>query len=303
METIKSFENMLNHLVERGERKRVAIVWAADHNSQVSVQRALEAGFIDAIFVGCQKEVEQNEDVMRYADHVFFAEAENADDAARRAVQMVHEGKVDVLMKGLINTDNLLHVVLNKETGILPRGRVLTHITAAMMPGYDKLLFFTDSAVIPYPSHEQRIEQVRYVTDLCHKMGIAEPRIALNHCTEKPNEKYFPFTLGYRDIIEKGKQGEFGPCIIDGPLDLKTSISPESLRIKGIDSPIGGQADAVVFPDIEAGNVFYKAVTFFHGETAGMLVGPTVPVVLPSRADSKACKFNSLALASMMSNT
>ncbi|MBR1469800.1 MAG: phosphate butyryltransferase [Prevotella sp.] len=303
METIKSFENMLNHLVERGERKRVAIVWAADHNSQVSVQRALEAGFIDAIFVGCQKEVEQNEDVMRYADHVFFAEAENADDAARRAVQMVHEGKVDVLMKGLINTDNLLHVVLNKETGILPRGRVLTHITAAMMPGYDKLLFFTDSAVIPYPSHEQRIEQVRYVTDLCHKMGIAEPRIALNHCTEKPNEKYFPFTLGYRDIIEMGKQGEFGPCIIDGPLDLKTSISPESLRIKGIDSPIGGQADAVVFPDIEAGNVFYKAVTFFHGETAGMLVGPTVPVVLPSRADSKACKFNSLALASMMSNT
>ena len=99
-----------------------------------------------------------------------------------------------------------------------------------------------------------------------------------------------------------GKQGEFGPCIIDGPLDLKTSISPESLRIKGIDSPIGGQADAVVFPDIEAGNVFYKAVTFFHGETAGMLVGPTVPVVLPSRSDSKACKFNSLALASMMSN-
>lgn len=302
MEIIKSFESMLNHLVQQGKRNRVAVVWAADYNSQVSVQRALEAGFIDAIFVGCQKEVEKNEDVMRFADHVFFEDATDADHAARRAVEMVHEGKVDVLMKGLINTDNLLHVVLNKETGILPRGRVLTHITAAMMPGYDKLLFFTDSAVIPYPTHEQRIEQVRYMTDLCHKMGIEEPRIALNHCTEKPNEKYFPFTLGYRDIIEMGKQGEFGPCIIDGPLDLKTSISPESLRIKGIDSPIGGQADAVVFPDIEAGNVFYKAVTFFHGETAGMLVGPTVPVVLPSRADSKACKFNSLALASMMSN-
>ena len=298
---IRNFKEMLSHLAEQGERRRVAIVWAADHNSQVSVQRALEAGFIDAIFVGCQKEVEQNEDVMRYADHVFFEPATDADDAAKRAVQMVHEGKVDVLMKGLINTDNLLHVVLNKETGILPRGRVLTHITAAELPGYNKLLFFTDSAVIPYPTHEQRIEQVRYMADLCHKMGIEEPRIALNHCTEKPNEKYFPFTLGYREIIEMGKKGDFGRCIIDGPLDLKTSISPESLRIKGIDSPIGGEADAVVFPDIEAGNVFYKAVTFFHGETAGMLVGPTVPVVLPSRADSKSCKFNSLALAAMMS--
>ena len=302
MEIIKSFESMLNHLAQQEERKRVAVVWAADYNSQVSVQRALEAGFIDAIFVGCQKEVEQNDDIMCYADHVFFEPADDADGAARRAVEMVHEGKVDVLMKGLINTDNLLHVVLNKETGILPRGRVLTHITAAMLPSYDKLLFFTDSAVIPYPTHEQRIQQVHYIVDLCHKMGIEEPRIALNHCTEKVNEKYFPFTVGYREIVEMAEKGDFGRCIIDGPLDLKTSISPESLRIKGIDSPIGGEADAVIFPDIEAGNVFYKAVTFFHGETAGMLVGPTVPVVLPSRADSKNCKFNSLALAAMMSH-
>ncbi len=302
METIRSFEDMLSHLAQLSERKRVAIVWAADHNSQVSVQHALEAGFIDAIFVGCQKEVEQNEDIMRYRDHIFFAEANDADDAAHRAVAMVHEGKVDILMKGLINTDNLLHVVLNKQTGILPRGRVLTHITAAQLTGYDKLLFFTDSAVIPYPTQEQRIEQVRYVADLCRKMGIDEPRIALNHCTEKVNEKYFPFTVGYLDIKEMAKRGEFGPCIVDGPLDLKTSISPESLRIKGIDSPLGGQSDAVVFPDIEAGNAFYKAITFFHCDTAGMLVGPTVPVVLPSRADSKRCKFNSLALAAMMSS-
>ena len=113
------------------------------------------------------------------------------------------------------------------------------------------------------------------------------------------NEKYFPFTVGYQDIKEMARQGEFGRCIVDGPLDLKTSISPESLRIKGIDSPLGGESDAIVFPDIEAGNAFYKTITFFHSDTAGMLVGPIVPVVLPSRADSKRCKFNSLALAAM----
>ena len=302
METIKNFEAMAEHLAQRGERRRVAVVWAADYNSQVSVLHALEAGFVDAVFVGCQQEVEQNADIMKHGAHVSFEAADDADSAARRAVEMVHEGKVDILMKGLINTDNLLHVVLNKQTGILPRGRVLTHITAAQLTGYDKLLFFTDSAVIPYPTQEQRIEQVRYVADLCRKMGIDEPRIALNHCTEKVNEKYFPFTVGYLDIKEMAKRGEFGPCIVDGPLDLKTSISPESLHIKGIDSPIGGEADAIIFPDIEAGNAFYKTITFFHSDTAGMLVGPMVPVVLPSRADSKRCKFNSLALAAMMSS-
>ena len=303
MEIIRSFESMLNHLTQQEERKRVAVVWAADYNSQVSVQRALEAGFIDAIFVGCQKEVEQNDDIMRFADHVFFEPADDADGAARRAVEMVHEGKVDVLMKGLINTDNLLHVVLNKETGILPRGHVLTHITAARLPEYEKLLFFTDSAVIPYPTQEQRIQQVRYITAMCHSFGIKQPKISLIHCTEKVNEKYFPFTVGYKDIIKMGEAGEFGDCLIDGPLDLKTSVSPESLRIKGIESPIGGEADALVFPDIEAANVFYKSITLFLGvETAGTLQGTLAPVVLPSRSDSKLCKFYSLALAAISCN-
>lgn len=304
MEIIRSFEDMVIHLAQRGVRKRVAIVWAADNYSQESVARALEVGFVEAIFVGCQKEVEANPKLMRYVDHISFVEAADRDDAAHRSVAMVREGKADILMKGLINTDNLLHVVLNKETGILPRGKVLTHITAARLPEYEKLLFFTDSAVIPYPTQEQRIQQVRYITSLCHSFGIDEPKISLIHCTEKVNEKYFPFTLGYKEIIKMSEAGEFGPCIIDGPLDLKTSVSPESLRIKGIDSPIGGEADALVFPDIEAANVFYKSITLFLGvETAGTLQGTLAPVVLPSRSDSKLCKFYSLALAAISCNS
>ena len=303
METIRSFEDLLIHLAQRSERKRVAIVWAADLNSQVSVQRALEIGFIDAIFVGCQEEVEKNAAIMRYSDHVQFVTATDRDEAAKTAVQMVREGKVDILIKGLINTDNLLRVVLNKETGILPKGNVLTHITAARLPEYDKFLFFTDSAVIPYPTQEQRIQQVRYTLSLCRSLGINEPKISLIHCTEKVNERIFPFTVGYREIVDMANRGDFGPCIIDGPLDLKTSVSPESLRIKGIESPVGGDADALVFPDIESANVFYKTITLFLGvETAGTLMGPIAPVVLPSRSDSKFCKFYSLALAAMLSN-
>ena len=300
METIKSFEDMVIHLAQRNDRKRVAVVWAADRNSQVSVARALEIGFIEAIFVGCQAEVEANESIMRYASHVSFIPADDRDEAARISVKLVRDGGADILMKGLINTDNLLHVVLNKETGILPRGHVLTHITAARLPEYEKLLFFSDSAVIPYPTQDQRIQQTRYMLYVCRALGIEEPKISLIHCTEKVNEKYFPFTVGYREIVGMAERGEFGRCIIDGPLDLKTSVSPESMRIKGIKSPIGGDADALIFPDIEAANVFYKSITLFLGvETAGVLQGTMAPVVLPSRSDSKLCKFYSLALAAI----
>lgn len=300
METIKSFEDMVIHLAQRNDRKRVAVVWAADRNSQVSVARALEIGFIEAIFVGCQAEVEANESIMRYASHVSFIPADDRDEAARISVKLVRDGGADILMKGLINTDNLLHVVLNKETGILPRGHVLTHITAARLPEYEKLLFFSDSAVIPYPTQDQRIQQIRYMLYVCRALGIEEPKISLIHCTEKVNEKYFPFTVGYREIVDMAERGEFGRCIIDGPLDLKTSVSPESMRIKGIKSPIGGDADALIFPDIEAANVFYKSITLFLGvETAGVLQGTMAPVVLPSRSDSKLCKFYSLALAAI----
>lgn len=298
MEKIKSFDDLIRHLSERSDRKRVAVVWASDDHTQEAISMALKGGFMHAICVGARKEIEQSEYLRPYMDHIEIVDADDKDAAAAKAVEIVREGNADVLMKGLINTDNLLHAVLNKEHGILPKGRVLTHIAAADIPTYPKLLFFTDAAVIPYPTHEQRIEQVRYVSELCHSFGIEEPRIALNHCTEKPNEKFFPFTLGYAEIKEKAAAGEFGKCIVDGPLDLKTSCNLEALQTKGIDSPIQGEADAIIFPDIEAGNAFYKAVTTFcPGEIAAMLKGPLAPVVLTSRGDSVISKFYSLSLA------
>ena len=302
METITNFEQLVAHLSQLGTRKRVAVVCASDDSTQYAVARALDEKFIDAIFVGSEEEVRANPAFAPHADHVSFVAADDCDDAARKAVALVREGKADVLMKGLINTDNLLHAVLNKETGILPKGRVLTHITASILPNYPKFLFFTDAAVIPYPTHEQRVEQVRYVAKLCQSFGIESPKISLIHCSEKVDGKFFPFTERYAEIIESAKNGEFGPCVIDGPLDLKTSCCKESLEKKGISSPLEGEADALIFPDIEAGNVFYKTITLFAGaETAGMLAGTMAPVVLPSRSDSKICKFCSLALAAINS--
>lgn len=273
MKSIRDFNELTAYLREKGVRKRVAVICGGDESTLHATERAEREGFAKIIRM-------------------------NGENAAARAVALVREGKADVLMKGLVNTNDVLHAILNKETGILPRGRILTHITAAQIPGYPRLLFFSDAAVIPYPTQEQRYTQIAYMARVCHNFGIAEPRISLIHCNEKVSEKYFPHTIGYAALAEAAHAGDFGPCIVDGPLDLKTSCCEESMRTKGISSPIGGEADALIFPDIEAANVFYKTITLFcHAKTACVLQGPLAPVVLPSRADSADSKFFSLALA------
>lgn len=303
MERITSFEQLVAHLASLPHRSRVAVVWAADPSTQEAVWKAIESGVARAIFVGASEELSKCPEVKKWEQYITLVDASDPDEAAAKAVSMVKEGEADILMKGMINTDNLLRAVLNKEHGILPRGNVLTHVTVAEIPSMKRLLVFTDAAVIPYPTQQQREEQVRYTTRICRSLGIAEPKVALIHCTEKPNEKHFPFTVGYAEIIDKARQGEFGACVVDGPLDLKTSLDRHALEKKGLQSPLEGESDVIIFPDIESGNVFYKAITLFaHANTAGMLQGTMAPVVLASRGDSIESKFCSLAASAILIN-
>jgi len=269
---------MIVFLQQRGDRRRVAVICASDASTRYAVEKGQEMGFIEPIYV----------------------DGDDKDECSRRAVAMVKNGEADILMKGLVNTDVVLRAILNKENGILRPGHVLTHVAMAEIPKYEKLLFFTDAAVIPVPTKEQRRQQIHYMNYVCHALGIEEPRIALIHCAEKVSEKTFPYTVDYLEIIALAQSGYFGRCIIDGPLDLKTSLDSVSLREKGIHSAIGGEADALIFPDIVAGNVFYKTLTLFaYTKTAGVLQGTQCPVVLPSRSDSPESKYYSLALAAI----
>lgn len=296
MKAIQNFDELVEHLQARSEKRHLAVVCPNDESTQQAVMQAVDMGFADAVLVGCTPESEKA--FARYAGQVEFVQASDVNDAAAKGVALVREGRADVMMKGLLNTDDLLRAVLNKETGILPKGRVLTHITCAQVPQYDKLLFCTDVAVIPSPTKEQREAQLKYLLALCRSMGIRQPGVALINCSEKVSEKHFPHTVEYRELVERAAKGDFGPCIVDGPLDLKTSLSGKALRKKGLKSPLMGHADALIFPDIQAGNVFYKTITLFcKAQTAAMLAGPEVPVVLTSRADSIESKFYSLALA------
>ena len=304
MEQIKNFDQLVRHLVSpQGatdvQRRRVAVAFPHDFSTQQALLMALKEGFVHALLVGSREQI--GDTFAAYNDHVTYIDADSPADACAKAVKLARDGQADVLMKGQVNTDDLLRAVLSKTDGLLPPGRVLTHVTCAHIQEHgDQLLFCSDVAVIPHPTADQRREQLKYILGICHTMGINEPRVGLINCTEKVNEKHFPFTVEYKELIAEAQHGDFGPCIVDGPLDLKTCFSPEALHKKGIDSPLEGRADAIIFPDIQAGNVFYKTITCFcHTETAAILCGPSVPVVLPSRGDSPQNKFYSLALASI----
>ena len=274
MKTIHNFEELRERL-RQGEPCRVAAIEATDSHSSEAVETAVREGWakVTNLTTG---------DPQRSADE---------------AVQMVRNGEAEVIMKGIINTDVLLRAVLNKEHGLLPKGNVLTHLSAIYLPMLGRIILMGDPAVIPYPTLEQREAMIRYTVKLAAAYGIEEPRIALIHCTEKVSEK-FPLTLDYVQLIEKSKRGEFGKAIVDGPTDLKCAICKESADIKGIVSPLEGRADMLMMPDIEAGNVFYKTLTAFtDAQLAVGLMGAACPISLTSRSDSMETKLNSLAMA------
>ncbi len=298
MQYIRDFESLFGYLSDESRpRVRVAVVCPHDDHTLEAVKGALDKGFADFVLVGKPEVINNLSLLADHADRVELVEIEDTDEAARTAVKLVREGRADVLMKGLINTDNLLRAVLNKENGLLPKGNVLTHVTAAQIPGRDKLLFFSDAAVIPFPTLDQRVAIVDDVARLCRNFGIETPRIALIHCTEKISPK-FPVTEDYVEIKRRAAEGAFGQVIVDGPMDVKTAVDIHSGEVKGIVSPINGQADAVILPDIEAGNVFYKTLTCFAGSlNAGMLMGTSAPVMVSSRSDSTRSKLCSLAMA------
>lgn len=297
---IRTFEDLIQLLAQRRVRKRLAVVNGIDTHTQRAVEMALDEGLVDIIFVGGREIISHNQAMAHYHSHVSYIDADSRIDAAHKAVGLVRDGKADMLMKGRINTDDLLRAVLDKQEGMLAPGSVLTQITLAEIPGYDHMIMFTDAAVIPFPTQEQRMEQVKYVVKAWHIMGEDKPRVSLIHCSEKTDGRHFPYTEGYKNIIKAAREDVFGPCIIDGPLDITTSLSPEALQVKGLSSPLEGHADALIFPNIEVGNVFHKTLTFFaHARTASVLQGTLAPVVLPSRGDTTEAKFLSIALAAL----
>lgn len=298
MEPLHDFSGLTRKLRSQNRRKRVVVVCPDDPHTEYVISRALHESIADFLLVSDAEHVQTSLFIQEaFPENVKVIKASSVEDAAREAVSIVKHGSADILMKGLINTDTLLRAVLDKENGLLPKGNVLSHVTLTQIPLYNKFLLFSDAAVIPKPTLEQFDSMIKYDIEICHKLGIAEPRIALINSSEKVNPK-FPHTLDYEELKVRASKGEYGSIYIDGPMDVKSACDSHSGELKGISSPVVGHSDLLIFPNIESGNTFYKTLSLFgDANMAGMLIGTIAPVVVPSRADSGNSKYYSLILA------
>ena len=303
MQPIKSFNDLTAHLLGSNQRKRIAVANAVDEHTLDAVLKAVEVGIVEAYLIGDVAAIEsphlyEKPELLKY---VHIIDRPEVQDATLEAVRMVKQGEADILMKGLVNTDVILRAILDKEKGLLPAGNILTYNAALEIPKYHKLLFFSDPAVIPYPSLEQRKAMIKYAIRTCNKFGIEHPKVSMIHATEIPNPKIM-FMQDYLDIMQSWRAGEFGDVILDGPLDIFLSLDTERGSIKHVPTPILGDADVLIFPDFASANVFYKGLALFAGaEMGGILQGTEKPCVLTSRSDSTQSKFYSIAIACILS--
>jgi len=298
----------LNHLADyirsSGRRYRIAIAWAQDPNSIGAVLRAANEGFLEPVMLGRKQEIIKVCENLEI-DYKGLNITESAGDyeACRRAVEMARSGETDIVMKGLVSTDRFLKAVMDKESGLMEPGAILSYVCALDIPAYRKLLFITDPAVIPFPDLEQKIAMIRYAIDMAGRFGIKRPRIALIGATEKVS-RHFESSLDYAAICKMAERGQLPDCIIDGPVDIFLACDPESPGIKGVKTVLEGDADILLFPSIESCNPFYKGLMLFAGaELAGLIRGTFKPVVLMSRNESLLSKYYCMALACMMAET
>jgi phosphate butyryltransferase len=300
---IASLRQMADTVRSSRRRNRIAVAWAQDHNTVGSLNRAVSEGFAEAVMIGRREQIIKTcRDTGADPDRFTIVEADDEKDAAVLAVSMTVSGETDIVMKGLVGTDTFLRAVMDRERGLLPHGAVMSYVCAVEIPAYHKLLFITDTAVIPFPDLEQKVAMARYAIDMAGKFGIKKPAVALIGASEKVSS-HFPNTLDYSVMCKMAERGQIGPCTMDGPVDLFLACDPASVKIKGVDTPLAGDADILLFPSLEACNPFYKSLMLFGGgELAGMICGTTKPVILMSRSESELSKYYCVALACLMAS-
>ena len=298
---MNNFSEIFEYLQSRDSKKRMVAAWGVDDHTISAASQAIDLGLVDVILVGDEKMIEE---VCRHEniDPTKFTIVHNPVElsAVAQAVQLVRDGEGDFLMKGLCSTDKFLRAILNKETGLLPPKGTLTHCGVIENPNYHKLLFVGDVAVIPAPDLKQKQVIMECLVKTAKSVGVQTPKVAIIAATEQvlPSQ---PATMEAAQLAKMAERGQIKGCVADGPLALDVAIDLESAQIKGMESPVAGDADCLLFPNIESGNVFYKANSklVVGVRQAGILVGAKVPCVLSSRADSTDTKLNSIAVAAM----
>lgn len=296
----KGFDDIISKINECS-MKTVSVAVAQDSAVLEAVKAAKERKIANAILVGDEEKIKAVADSihMDLADFTIIHEPDDI-QASLTAVKLAHDGKADMYMKGLIDTKNFLKSVLDKEVG-LRTGGALSHVCVFEVPGIEQLLFLTDVAFMTYPTLEDKVNIIKNTLPVAKACGIDCPKVAPLAAVEVVNPK-MPVTVDAAELTRMNAEGEITGCIIDGPLSLDLAIDPEAAMHKGAtDRKIQGDADILLFPDIHAGNLVYKAMVHMVPVKNGcILTGTKVPVILTSRSDTFETKVNSIALASVV---
>ena len=299
----KSFDDLISKVSECSVKK-VSVAVAQDSAVLEAVAAAKERGIAEAILVGDADKIKEVAGQINM-DLTGYEIIDEKDDytAALKAVELVHNGKADMYMKGLIDSKSFLKSVLDKEVG-LRTGKTLSHVCVFEIKGIDHLLFLTDVAFMTYPTLEDKVHIIENTVDVCHACGIPNPKVAPLAAVEVVNPK-MQVTVDAAELTKMCEEGKITGCVVDGPLSLDLAIDPAAAKHKGAEGrKIVGDADILLFPDIHAGNLVYKALVHTaQVKNGNILTGTKAPVILTSRSDDFETKVNSLAIGAVMAES
>ncbi|MBU5425759.1 phosphate butyryltransferase [Tissierella pigra] len=297
----KSFKDLLELAKTRGPKK-VSVAVAEDKDVLSAVKEATECKIAEPILVGNKEKIlEISKEINFDLSGTQIIHEEDKVLACRIATELVSSGKADVLMKGLIDTSVIMKQVLDSEIG-LRTGNVISHVAVFDVPTYHKVFIVTDAAMNIAPDLNQKKEIIENAVVLARSLDIEMPKVAVLAAKEKVSPK-MEATVHAKELADMNKAGEIKDCLVDGPFALDNAISKESAILKGIHSEVAGDADILLAPSIDAGNVLYKCLAFLaNAKSAGLIVGTKAPIVLTSRADNEEAKLNSIALAVLMAS-
>ncbi|NRP74514.1 Phosphate acetyltransferase [Ensifer psoraleae] len=291
-----------DRLIAAAQAETPAVTIVAHPCDETSLRGALEAaemGLIKPVLVGPEAKIRYvaAEHGLEIADRE-IVDAPHSHAAAAKAVALIREGKGELLMKGSLHTDELMHEVASSATG-LRTDRRISHVFVMDVPGHPETLFITDAAINIFPDLDAKRDIVQNAIDLWVTIGLGEPRVAIVSAVETVTAK-IPSTIEAAALCKMAERGQITGGLLDGPLAFDNAIDPEAARIKGISSPVAGHAQIIVVPDLEAGNMLAKNLTFLsHADAAGIVLGARVPIVLTSRADSVRTRLASCAVAAL----
>jgi phosphate butyryltransferase len=295
--TIKSFSEVARRVKAAPARRTVALVCAADEHALAALFQAEAEGLLGSLLVGRAAEIRAAaERLGRTVSDDRILDAETTDAAAQAGVALIREGRAQVLMKGHMETSELLRAVLHKEAG-LSLGGVMSHLSVNEIPAYHKLLITTDGGMLPYPTMEQKKHIIDNAVRVMRALGNDTPKVGILAAVEKVNPR-MPETVEAAALREMNRDGEIRHCIVEGPISLDLALVRARAETKGYRSPCAGDADILVVSNIHTGNILGKSLVEMAGaRMAGLVMGAVCPIIVTSRGSSAEEKYNALVLA------